>query len=59
MNLKMINELNDHFILLDKCAEQTRIVEIQNQKIVKFTCWEDKTPPLIGSILYAKKTIWI
>ncbi len=50
----MINELNDHFILLDKCAEQTRIVEIQNQKIVKFTCWKDKTPPLIGSILDAK-----
>ena len=54
MNLEMINNLKDHFILLDKCAEQTRIVEIQNKKIVKFTCWKDKTPPLIGSIYDAK-----
>ncbi len=50
----MINKLEDHFILVDKCAEQTRIVEIQNKKIVKFTCWQDQTPPLIGRILDAK-----
>ncbi len=50
----MINDLKDHFILIDKCAEQTRIVEIQNKKIVKFTCWQDQTPPLIGTILDAK-----
>ena len=44
----MKNELKDHFILLDKCAEETRIVEIQNKKIAKFTCWQDDKPPLIG-----------
>ena len=50
----MINKLKDHFILVDRCAEQTRIVEIQNKKIVKFTCWYDQSPPLIGRILDAK-----
>ena len=50
----MINKVKNHFILVDKCAEQTRIVEIQNKKIVRFTCWQDKVPPLIGSILEAK-----
>ena len=50
----MTNNTRDHFILVDKCAEQTRIVEIQNKKIVKFTSWQDRTPPLIGSILDAK-----
>ena len=54
LNSKMINEFKNHFILVDKCAEQTRIVEIQNQKIVRFTCWHDDTPPLIGNILDAK-----
>ena len=54
LNLKMINEVKKHFILVDKCADQTRIVEIQNKKIVRFTCWEDKNPPLIGNILDAK-----
>ena len=29
----MINEIKDHFILVDKCAEQTRIVEIKSNKI--------------------------
>ena len=47
----MMNEIKDQFILVDKCAEQTRIVEIQNKKIVKLTCWQDQTPPLIGRIL--------
>ena len=46
----MINKFNDHFILIDKCAEQTRIVEILNHKIVKFIAWFDTTPPLIGSV---------
>ena len=50
----MINEITDHFILLDKCAEQTRIVEILTNKIVKFICWQDENPPLIGSVLDAK-----
>ena len=49
-----MNEIKDQFILVDKCAEQTRIVEIQNKKIVKFTCWQDQAPPLIGRILDAK-----
>ena len=46
----MINKFNDHFILIDKCAEQTRIVEILNHKIDKFIAWFDTTPPLIGSV---------
>ena len=50
----MKNEIKDHFILLDKCAEQTRIVEILTNKIVKFICWQDENPPLIGSVLDAK-----
>ena len=49
----MINEIKDHFILVDKCAEQTRIVEIKSKKIVKITCWQDEKPPLIGNILDA------
>ena len=50
----MINEIKEHFILVDKCAEETRIVEIKSNKIVKITCWQDETPPLIGMILDAK-----
>ena len=49
----MINEIKDHFILVDKCAEQTRIVEIESNKIVKVTFWQDDKPPLIGNILDA------
>ena len=49
----MINEIKEHFILVDKCAEETRIVEIKSNKIVKITCWKDETPPLIGMILDA------
>ena len=49
----MINEIKDHFILVDKCAEQTRIVEIKSNKIVKITCWQDEKPPLIGNVLKA------
>ena len=50
----MINEIKDHFILIDKCAEETRIVEINSNKIVKITCWQDENPPLIGKVLDAK-----
>ena len=50
----MINEIQDHFILVDKCAEETRLVEIKSNKIVKITCWQDDKPPLIGNILDAK-----
>ena len=50
----MINEIQDHFILVDKCAEETRLVEIKSNKIVKITCWQDDKPPLIGNVLDAK-----
>ena len=50
----MINEIQDHFILVDKCAEETRIVEIKSNKIVKITCWQDDKPPLIGNVLDVK-----
>ena len=49
----MINEIKDHFILVDKCAEETRIVEIKSNKIAKITCWQDEKPPLIGNVLDA------
>ena len=49
----MINKIKDHFILVDKCAEETRIVEIKSKKITKITCWQDEKPPLIGKILDA------
>ena len=47
----MINEIKDHFILVDKCAEETRIIEIKSNKIAKITCWQDENPPLIGNVL--------
>ena len=50
----MVKEIREHFILVDKCAEETRIVEINSNKIVKITCWQDETPPLIGRIFDAK-----
>ena len=31
----MINKIYNHFILIDKCAEETRIVEILEKKITK------------------------
>ena len=30
----MIDKINDHFILVDKCADQTRIIEISSHKII-------------------------
>ena len=50
----MIDRIKDHFILVDKCAKETRIVEIKSNKIVKITCWQDEKPPLIGKVLDAK-----
>ncbi len=50
----MINEIKDHFILVDKCAEETRIVEIKSNKINKITCWQDEKPPLIGKMFRCK-----
>ncbi len=49
----MIDNIDDHFILVDKCADQTRIIEILSNKIVKMIFWLDKYPPLIGSVLDA------
>ncbi len=49
----MISEIKDHFILVDKCADETRIVEIKSNKIAKITCWQDEKPPLIGNVLDA------
>ena len=46
----MIDSIDDHFILVDKCADQTRIIEILSNKIVKMIFWFDEYPPLIGSI---------
>ena len=46
----MTNELKDHFILVDKCAEETRIVEIHDQQIAKLICWKDHNPPLSGNV---------
>ena len=46
----MISEINGHFILVDKCADQTRIVELLIHKIIKMIVWFDKYPPLIGSV---------
>ena len=40
----MANKLPNHFILIDKCAEETRIVEILNEKILKISSWFDVNP---------------
>ena len=45
-----MNENYNHFILIDKCAEETRIVEILNNKIVKFISWFDTSPTIIGTV---------
>ena len=53
MNLEMINKIDNHFILIDKCAEETRIVEIFDKKIKKFISWFDLSPPIIGKVCEA------
>ena len=50
----MTNKLPNHFILIDKCAEETRIVEILNKKILKISSWFDVNPSIIGNICEAK-----
>ena len=50
----MTNKLPNHFILIDKCAEETRIVEILNQKILKMSSWFDVNPSIVGNICEAK-----
>ena len=49
----MIDKMNDHFILVDKCADQTRIIEISSHEIIKMIFWFDKYPPLIGGVYSA------
>ena len=46
----MINKIYKHFILIDKCADETRIVEILDKKIVKFISWFGNNIPIIGNI---------
>ncbi|MDC0227787.1 ribonuclease E/G [Alphaproteobacteria bacterium] len=46
----MIDKVYKHFILIDKCADETRIVEILDKKIVKFISWFGNNIPLIGNI---------
>ena len=53
MILEMINKIYNHFILIDKCAEETRIVEIFDKKIKKFISWFDRSPPIIGKVCEA------
>ena len=50
----MTNTLPNHFILIDKCAEETRIVEILNKKILKMNFWFDTNPSIVGDIYEAK-----
>ena len=53
MNLEMKNKIYNHFILIDKCAEEIRIVEILDKKIQKFVSWFDTSPPIIGNVCEA------
>ena len=46
----MINKIYKHFILIDKCADETRIIEILDKKIVKFISWFGNNIPIIGNI---------
>ena len=50
----MTNKFPNHFILIDKCAEETRIVEILNKKILKISSWFDVNPSIVGNIYEAK-----
>jgi len=50
----MTNKLPNHFILIDKCAEETRIVEILNKKILKMSFCFDVNPSIVGNICEAK-----
>ena len=51
--LKMLDKIEDHFILIDKCAGQTRIAEIKDRKLIKYISWFDNNPPQIGNICEA------
>ena len=49
----MIDKIEEHFILVDKCAGQIRIAEVKNRKLLKYICWHETTPPIIGNIYKA------
>ena len=49
----MLDKIEDHFILIDKCAGQTRIAEIKDRKLIKYISWFDNNPPQIGNICEA------
>ena len=49
----MLSKIQDHFILIDKCAGQTRIAEIEDRILTKYICWPDSSPPIIGNIYKA------
>ena len=49
----MLSKIQDHFILIDKCAGQTRIAEIEDRVLTKYICWPDSSPPIIGNIYKA------
>tara|TARA_B110001450_G_scaffold243520_1_gene254833 strand:- start:653 stop:1684 length:1032 start_codon:yes stop_codon:yes gene_type:complete len=49
----MKNKFDSHFILIDKCAEETRIAEILDGKIIKCISWFDNNIPIIGNQLDA------
>ena len=53
----MTNKLPNHFILIDKCAEETRIVEILNKKILKMNFWFDSNPSIVGDIYMKQKLL--
>ena len=46
----MVKKIYGHFILVDKCAEQTRILEILSNKIIKMIFWFNKFPLIIGNV---------
>ena len=45
----MTNKLPNHLILIDRCAEETRIVEVLDKKILKIISWFDINPSIIGN----------
>ena len=45
----MKNKFDSHFLLIDKCAEETRIAEILDEKIIKYISWFDNNIPIIGN----------
>ena len=49
----MLDKIEEHFILVDKCAGEIRIAEVKNRKLLKYICWSETNPPIIGNIYEA------